>query len=442
MFQADTSGIKVFSFWIRPGLVRKNVLAVLFASFITISLTVFMSLIQPYVLNEIVLIPQERQGTVTGVLTLLQELVTILLVGFMGAWSDRVGRRHVYVLGFCVLGLSYFVYPFADSVNDLVLFRSIFAVGIAMTPVMLSATVQDTPQEISRARWIGMNNVLQGLGVVLIATVLLGNAPKWFSAAGYSPMNAGRYAFWMAAGLCVLAALVLRGGLPQGASYDSGTDSIWRKFSAGVAEGLRNPRLAVAYGSAFIGRGDLVIVGNFLTLWVVQQGIANGMSTAAAAGRGAMFFGLVQVSALCFAFLMGIIADKLNRVTGLCFALALATVGYSLMGQVDDPFGPLMIPVCIVLGMGEVSIIVSGGALLGQEAAPRKRGAIIGVFNLMGAIGIMVAGFAGGKVFDMIGPTAPFAMMGILNGVLFVLALICRMRAGIPEQQHQPDTTN
>lgn len=432
MFQADPNGIKYLFFWIRPGLVRANVTAVLFASFFTISLTVFMGLIQPYVLNEIVIIPEARQGSVTGYLTLLQEIVTILLVGFMGAWSDRVGRRRVYVMGFCVLGLAYFVYPYASSVTDLVLYRAIFAVGIAMTPVMLSATVQDTPQEISRARWIGFNNILQGLGVVLIATVLLGNAPAWFTRFGYDPVAAGRYAFWMATGICIFAALLLRAGLPDSARHDAESDSLWRKFSAGVKEGLTNPRLAVAYGSAFIGRGDLVILGNFLTLWVVQYGMSTGLSTAAAAARGAAYFGLVQVSALCFALVMGIVADRLNRVSSLCIALALATAGYGLMGMVEDPFGPLMIPVCILLGMGEVSVIVGGGALLGQEASARSRGAIIGVFNLMGAVGIMVAGFAGGKVFDIIGRTAPFTMMAILNGVFLVLALICRARAGKP----------
>lgn len=431
-FKADTSGIKYLFFWIRPGLTRINASAVLFASFLTISLTVFMSLIQPYVMNEIVIIEKARQGTVTGILTLLQELVTILLVGFMGAWSDRVGRRRVYVLGFGVLGLAYFLYPFSSSIPDMVLYRSIFAIGIAMTPVMLSATVQDTPQEVSRARWIGFNNVLQGLGVLLIATVLLGNAPNWFVARGYDPISAGRFAFWIAAGLCVVAALVLRAGLPEGARHDAQKQSLWARFSDGVIEGIRNPRLAVAYGSAFIGRGDLVIVGNFLTLWVTQHGMATGLSTAAAAARGFMYFGIVQLSALCFAFLMGMIADRLNRVSGICVALGLATAGYSLMGQVDDPFGPFMIPVCILLGMGEVAVIVSGGALLGQEASARQRGAIIGVFNLMGAIGIMVAGTAGGIVFDKIGSTAPFAMMGVLNGVLLLPALYVRMRAGEP----------
>ena len=38
-----------------------------------------------------------------------------------------------------------------------------------MTPVMLSASIQDTPQEVSRGKWVGFNNIFQGLGVLLIA---------------------------------------------------------------------------------------------------------------------------------------------------------------------------------------------------------------------------------------------------------------------------------
>ena len=61
--------------------------------------------------------------------------------------------------------------------------------------------------------------------------------------------------------------------------------------------------------------------------------------------------------------------------------------------------------------------------MLGQEAGTRKRGAIVGSFNLAGGIGIMFGGYVGGLVFDAIGRTAPFIMMGILNGLLLLLGL-------------------
>jgi MFS family permease len=224
-------------------------------------------------------------------------------------------------------------------------------------------------------------------------------------------------------------------GLPHGGEAGEDEHNVFGKMREGVSAGRRNPRLALAYGAAFIGRGDLVIVGNFLSLWVTQAGIDRGMSTADSVGRAAMMFGIVQLAALGSAFFVGLMSDRINRVTGLIIGLGLAVVGYTSMGVFADPFDGTMIPIAVLLGLGEVSVIVTAGALLGQEAGTKGRGAIIGIFNLMGAIGIMTIGFLGGLIYDGIGRSAPFWAMGLLNGVLLLTAVVVRMRAGEPEQK-------
>jgi nitrate/nitrite transporter NarK len=62
-------------------------------------------------------------------------------------------------------------------------------------------------------------------------------------------------------------------------------------------------------------------------------------------------------------------------------------------------------------------------ALVGQEAPEKSRGSILGVFGVIGAIGIAVATFVGGEIFDSIGKTAPFAMMVCFNLVIVTWAL-------------------
>ena len=434
-FKPDPAGLKLGPFWITPGLKRRHVLTAVFASFTTIAMTVYMSLIQPYVLNEIVPIPQERQGAITGYLTLLQEVIIILMVGMMGAWSDRVGRRLVFVTGMALLGAGYLIYPLAEAEWQLYAYRIVFAAGVATAPVMMSATIVDIPQEVCRGKWVGSNNFVQGMGILLIATILLTRAPKFFVDLGAEPAAAGRYAFWSAAAICAVVAIVLRLGLPHSTGQYDPNSKIRRKFLSGLQAGLKNPRLALAFGSAIIGRGDLVVVGNFFALWITQYAADQGMTTAEGVAKAGMLFGIIQVSALLWALFMGLIADRINRVTGLIVALSLATAGYSLMGEIDDPFGSQLIPVAILLGMGEVSVIVAGGALLGQEAQRAARGATVGLFNLLGAVGIMLAGTIGGLIFDAIGRTAPFSMMGIMNGLLLLVAVVVRLRAGEPVAQ-------
>jgi len=434
MFKLDDSGLKFGPFWIVPGLSRANATTIVFASFVSVAMIVFMSLFQPYVLNEIVQIPPARQGQVTGYLSAMQEVIVVLLVGFTGAWSDRVGRRFIFVLGFCIMAAGYLLYPLARTETELFVFRIVFALGIVCVPVMLSATVQDTPQEISRGRWVGFMNICQGLGVLLLATVLLGRAPTWFVSLGVAADTAGRLSLWSAGGLCALAALVLWNGLPaaMGRTKPNRQTTIVGQFRAGVLEGFRNPRLAVAFGAAFIGRGDLVIVGSFLTLRLTQHGIDQGLTTTAASGKAFMMFGIVQIAALGWAFFMGLIADRANRMTALCIALALATAGYSLVGWADDPYAASFIPLAVLLGVGEVSVIVTGGALFGQEARASIRGALVGVFNTMGGIGIIIVSGIGGYIYDAVGRSAPFTMMGLLNGLLLLTAIGVRLRAGEP----------
>ncbi len=431
-FKPDPAGLKVGPYWIRPGLTRGNVAAVIFASFVAISMTVYLSLIQPYVLNEIVKIPEARQGAVSGALVAMSEAIAVLLVGFVGAWADRVGLRLVFCVGFLMVAGGYLLYPLATDESQLFLFRAVFAVGLSMVPVMLSITVQDTPQEVSRGKWVATNNICQGVGILLIATFLLGRAPTWFQAAGLDPVMAGRLSLWSAAAICLFAATVLWRGLPRHTPNAIPKLKLLPQFLGGLREGVDNPRLAVAFGAAFISRGDMVVVGTFLTLWVTQYGLDQGLDTAAASARGFMLFGIVQISALVWAAVMGVLADRINRMTSLCVALLLATASYSLMGQVDDPLARSTIPVAVLLGMGEISMIVAGGALLGQEARASLRGTIVGVFNLFGALGIVAVSYVGGLVFDAYGRSVPFVMMGLLNGLLLLVALAVRLRAGNP----------
>ena len=125
---------------------------------------------------------------------------------------------------------------------------------------------------------------------------------------------------------------------------------------------------------------------------------------------------------------MGMISDRVNRTTGLAIALTLASIGYFAMGQVTDPFSNQLLPAAILLGIGETSVIVGAGTLMGQEAVPRIRGAIVGVYGLMGGLGIMAAMAVGGIVFDEIARTAPFTMMGITNAILMLVALLVRLK--------------
>jgi MFS family permease len=425
----DTKVLRVGPLWFQPGITGWNFVTMCYASFSTISLITFLSFAQPFLLNEVLNMPQDIQGTFTGTLHTLQEIIVIVAAGFIGAWSDRTGRRVVFVAGLLIMAVGYFLYPLATSTFQLIIFRCIFAVGAAMAPVMMSACIVDYIQERSRGRWLGINSIFTGLGAMFMATVLA-KTPQMYMDMGNDVEAAARFAFWTATGLCVFAGLLLWLGLNKSKPDAHERPAVIPQLKAGAREGLKNNRLGIAYFAAFIGRGDLVVLSTFFSLWMVQAGQDLGISSGDALARAGMYYGILHGAALLWAPCMGFLVDRVDRVTGLAIALALAAVGYSAMGAVDDPFGSALLPVSIFLGIGEVSVIIAAGTLMGQEAPPKLRGTVVGLYGFMGGLGILFATFVGGIVFDNIARTAPFTMMGILNGVLLIAVIAVRLRNG------------
>jgi MFS family permease len=81
-----------------------------------------------------------------------------------------------------------------------------------------------------------------------------------------------------------------------------------------------------------------------------------------------------------------------------------------------------------VMGVAEISAFVSSQALVGERAPAERRGAIIGLFCVSGAIGILIGTAGGGWLFANFGPSTPFVLFGVLNGVLFLWSLKVRTR--------------
>jgi len=425
---ADPAGVRLGPFWLSPGVTQGNAVTLLFGAISTLCLVTFVTFAQPY-LFAVVGIPQSEQGILSAVLSSAQEGTQVLIAGLIGALSDRTGRRVVYVGGLVCMSVSFIIYPLAGSATELVAYRIVLSVGMTAATVMMSTCFAEYSQEVTRGRWMGLVGVFNGLGVVLMATVLA-KLPLWLGSQGVDNTTSIRYSFWIFGGYILLLALILRAGL-QGHTRTAGRAKrkLLQQTTIGIAAARDNPRIALAYVLAFASRGDLVIITTFTSLWVIQAGIDSGLTPGAATAKAGMIFGSAQGVALIWSFVMGYILDRIPRLTGVCLAFFLAGLGYSALGQVDDPFGPWMLPAAILAGLGEASAVVAAGVLIGQEAPAPLRGTVIGTFGLCGSLGIICLTFAGGQVFDTFGRHAPFAMMGIVNLAVVALALWVRHRS-------------
>ena len=186
----------------------------------------------------------------------------------------------------------------------------------------------------------------------------------------------------------------------------------------------------LAYGESFIARGDLLMIGTFLSAWLIQAGLTQGLEAPEATANAGRMGGLVQLVTLIWAPIFGMILDRYDRVSVMAFAMALAVIGYVGIGLTPDPTATAAIPALVMLGVGEFSAIMVGQALVAQEAPVDNRGSVLGLFAFCGAAGLLSLSYIGGQMFDNIGPGAPFVFVGCINGLIMIFALIVRFKTG------------
>jgi MFS family permease len=428
---APAPGRKFWFVQLADGISRSNFATLLYSAFTAIGLLAFVSVSTPYVLNVYLKIPAAEQGQIAGDLAAWNEVALLLVFGPAGILADRIGRSQVFTVGFIFMGIAYALYPFAESVVELTGYRVVYAVGIGLATAMLQTIVADYPANVSRGKANAFIGTLNGLGVIVL-TVGLGGLMKSFVAKGQDAETAGYIVHFMVAGLCFLSAAVVAIGLKKGTVVSREERLPLPVLVRSGFSAARNPRIALAYACAFIARGDLVVIGTFVNLWGTNAGMAAGMEPAEASAQGRLLFAAATTAGLLWLPVMGFMLDKVNRVTGTLICMSLAAMGFLFTDLVDDPLARESLIYFVLLGIGQISAFVGAATLIGQEAPIASRGAVVGMFNISGAIGIFVCTAVGGRLFDAIGPHAVFEMVGGLTVLVVLYAIWVRWKAPGP----------
>jgi MFS family permease len=416
-----------------PGISGTNAWTFLYLNFMIMPIVAFLSISQPYVLSEIVGIPPEEQGRITGFLMTMQEIVGLLLIGIVGALSDRFGRRPLFALGVLIAGVGFALYSTAETEFDLYLYRFVYAIGVAAAGVMIAVTAADYPAEKSRGKLSGITGFLNGLGVAVAAALILPRLPAVFQAQGASAADAGRYMLLVMAAAAVITAVVMQAGLKGGTPSGRRTSVSLRKAMwTGISQGRANRRLAVCYAGSFVARADLTLVAVFVSLWLQQVGRNEGLDAAAAFKQAGIMLAVIPVSSLLWAPIAGFLIDRFHRLASVCGALLLAGLGYVLLGLQENPFTPVGYVGAVLVGIGQMSVILSVTGLLGQETPLDVRGSVIGFASLCGAAGILATSLAGGYIYDHWMISGPIILTGLANLAVFGFALLVWVRDGRP----------
>ena len=326
------------------GIQRRHLVAYFCVAFISSSYAGALAMLQPGLLQ------------VMGIDHGQQEVILIALLGFVGIVADRYGRKPVYVFGLLATSAGFTLYPHATTISELVIYRIIVAVGSAAMIGMMVTVIADYSRNSTRGKANGMQGVVATLGAFL--PPLFGALPKLFVDQGYDELAAQQLTFAVAGSLGVLGAFIALVGLAPHVKQTSSVarESMMTMLKMG-AKASREPGIALSYGAAFISRGDLAVTGAFMSLWLVQFGIAErAMEPSQAMFELAVPRVLAVVSgALVGSILMGYIADKVTRVTAVSMASGLAAAVYLSIFFVSDPTADWVMALLVVMGIAEIS---------------------------------------------------------------------------------------
>ena len=411
-----------------PGISRFNVITYFYACFICIGVLAGMNFIQGYILTENLAIPRANQGTISGDLAFVQEIIAILFVAFFGILTDRIGRRSVMVFGTVVSAAGFALYPYATSIDELFAYRALFALGAAAISSSIAVIVNDYPKEQSRGKFISIHSVLNALGVAVFAFIL-GQLPTFFSNKGFDPITSGQYTMIIVAIVFLISGLIfqlgLKGGTPEKLSQKP---SIKELVTVGI-QSFKNPRIALSFGTTFLARADVSVNGIFISLWAIQSGAMMGLSAGDSIQLVVRVIVVTNLVSIVWAFIFGAILDRINRVSGMIVAMTLGTIAYGSMAFIDSPLNFSNLPFFILVSCSAIGTVIATSSLIGQEAPVKQRGSIIGISTLFGAIGILTATALGGRLFDLIGPSGPFLFICGMHSVLLLVTIIVRIKA-------------
>jgi MFS family permease len=454
---------------VNHGITKFNLITLLIGALFTICFSVFLNAAQTFVLSDIIGIV-EGKGSISGSLTLYDEIISIFASVLWGTLSDRIGRRPVWVVSYLIMCASLFLYTVPrDVYPGLLLVRLFFAIGVAAGTSMLTATLADYSGGQYRGKISAMAGIASGIGALLAVFVLVRLPPTLAGKDNANIPRGIRATYYLCGAIAFVVAIIMFFGLHRdrtrgirtlfrasssenSAITASGQESsieaghprpapvvkppLYILFWRGVVAG-KDPRVTLAYITGFVARADSIVVSLFITLWVNQYFIDHQLCPHAPSHENedikvscreafriaSSLSGVAQVFALLGAPLFGFLSDRFSRGVSVMVAGLLGFIGCFGFGLGNSPTAGINYFWMCLIGFGEIGTIVTSLALAGGYYVPEDiRGSVAGVYSFIGGLGIMLASKLGGTLFDEWWQGGPFVVIGILHVVVFLAA--------------------
>lgn len=378
--------------------------------------------LQPLYLSEVLGLARNNAGFVNANIQVISEVLDLVLVGYLGYLSDRIGRISLLVYGFLFTGLMALLAPFDKEIGVLLglsallvfyFIRILMSLGTTLIWPQVVTLAGDYAKPGEQARVVTNVGFMMAFGVSLVYAVFM-----------QLPHHIGLKALMVLVAVIALAGawlgrnLLVEVPLPRKEKPAFPIHDLWELIQ-------RNRDLSLSFLAAFTSRNDMVVVGLFLMTWFIYfADLVPGMDHMQAASQAGIVIGFMGSMVLLSIPFWGNVIEKLGAVTAMVLALLFTGCGFAALGLILNPLSWwILVPLSLV-GVGQAGSLLASQIVV-VELAPRDiRGTVLGVFNTVGCVGVVFFLQVGGVLFDWIGPTAPFTLVGIANLLTFGYGLL------------------
>jgi predicted MFS family arabinose efflux permease len=364
-----------------------------------------------YIKSLLVPIPGLSAEIVIGLPIVLFMLIVAIGQPFLATYSERVGPRRAMLVGASVTAFGFAATAFAGNVLDLLVWRSLCALGYAMVFVAAQGHVLEHATAANRARSFALF-----VGAIMVATVC---GPP---IGGILADNIGERSTFVVAALLALASITAIRLLPGPGRSDPQRVATKTPRLRELGGLLVNRRFMTITGLAAIPAKILLtgVCFYLIPLYVLWIG-----SSQSVAGRILMTYGVVMVVVAPIAASLATSRERMEWLVGA--GLVISGMG-GLLLMAGDGVGWVFAAIFLV-GLGQSLSIAAQSALVREhcdaEVAAMGEPAVYGVYRLIERFGNALGPLLAAVLLLTFGYRTSFVVTGalvMLCGACFLMA--------------------
>jgi MFS family permease len=364
-----------------------------------------------YVKSLLVSVPWLSPEILVGLPIALFMLIVAIAQPWLGVICERNGTRHTMLLGASVAAAGFVASAFAATVFDLMLWRSLCALGYAMVFVSGQAYVLAHATSANRAKSFALF-----VGAIMVASIC---GP---SIGGILADNIGeRWTFGIAA-LLALGSLAAIRSLPDAKVREDGQAEARVPTLAEIGALLGNLRFLTVTALAAMPAKTLLTGVCFYLVPLYVLSIGGSQS---AAGRILMTYAVLMAVVSPFAAAWATTRERMEWLVG--GGLIVSGLGAALLlagGETHWVFAAVTL-----IGLGQSMSISAQSALVSEHCRAEieriGEGAVYGVYRLLERLGNALGPIVAATLVVLFGYRTGFVALGafvVLCGAAFVLA--------------------